>query len=205
LSVDGLTGFLWRELGSRMRRVRQAAGVSIRAAETRSGYSRGMLSLAENGRARPGRDLVRWYDEEFAANGLLLSLYAEAFTAAVLSTARVTGAPNRDALSLTGCDPACGVVVAPGAHVAARWTLRNTGKRRWTGRRLERLGPIGGSLVLASSRHVDVPTTAPGAEATVECEIVAPHRRGSYIGCWAMVDGCVPSQDAVVFFTVVVG
>lgn len=199
-----MTGFLWCELGSTMRRIRQAADVSIRAAETRSGYSRGMLSLAENGKARPGRDLVRWYDEAFAANGLLLSLYAEALTAGLLSSTRAAGAPNRDALNLVGSEPACGVIVAPGAHVAVRWTLRNTGSKRWKGRRLERLGAVGGSRVLESSRHVDVPDTAAGAEATVECEVVAPERRGSYVGCWAMVDGSVPSENAVVFFTVVV-
>src|SRR5690349_20873460 len=138
-----------------MRRVRRAADMSIRTAEARSGYSRGMLSLAENGKARPGRDLVRWYDEAFAANGLLLSLYAEALTAALPASGRTAahpGAANGDALSLVGSDPACGAVVAPGVRVAVRWTLRNTGDKRWTGRRLERLGAVGGSLVLCSPR-----------------------------------------------------
>jgi len=212
LPVDELTGFIWRELGASMRRLRTAAHVSIRMAETRSGYSRGMLSLAENGKARPGRALVRWYDETFAANGLLLSLYAEALTAALPSSRAAApptqqpGTANGDALALVACDPAPGVIVFPGTRVLVRWTVRNTGEQQWTGRCLERMGAVDGSLVLSSARKLDVPDTAPGDQATVECELVAPERPGAYVGCWALVDGspAVPSEHAAIFFAVVV-
>ncbi|HEY2296434.1 MAG TPA: NBR1-Ig-like domain-containing protein [Jatrophihabitans sp.] len=206
MSGDELTELLWRELGRAMRRAREDAGVSIRNAEVRSAYSRGMLSLAETGKARPSRELVRWYDATFAANGLLLSLYIEALTAALPSSERLIDGCTGDALRVVDADPSCGVIVAPGARVWVRWTLRNTGTTAWTARRLERLGAVGGSLVLGSVRRVPVADTAPGAEVSVACELAAPELGATYVCCWALVDGSSSrsSRDAVVFFAVVV-
>jgi hypothetical protein len=211
LPRDELTELLWRELGGAMRRAREGAKVSIRNAEVRSAYSRGMLSLAETGKARPGRELVRWYDETFVAHGLLLSLYTEALTAALPSSERGPGLIDGctgDALRMVSADPGCGVIVAPNVNVPVRWTLHNSGTTTWTERRLERLGAIGGSLVLGSERYVSVPATVPGAEVTVDCELVTPELGGTYVGAWALVDtdGSVwrSSEDAVVFFAVVV-
>ena len=70
---------LWAELSASMRLLRQRAGMSLRQAELASGRGRGTLSQFENGKARPGRDLVEWYEATFFGDGLLLSLYMPLF------------------------------------------------------------------------------------------------------------------------------
>jgi hypothetical protein len=187
-----VTATLWDELGASMRRARRGAQLSLRQTQVKSGYSKGMLSLAENGKARPGLQLVQWYDEHFAADGLLLSIYAEARTAAVPDPLRRVGRTERpvpgDAMACVAVSPPSGGVVASGAQLLVCWTLRNDGAVGWTGRKLCRIGAVDGARVLISQRAVAVPDTAPGNDVDVTCVVGAPARTGTVAGFWEMVD-----------------
>jgi hypothetical protein len=187
-----VTVLLWDELGASMRRARRGTGLSLRQAQVRSGYSKGMLSLAENAKARPSRQLVHWYDEQFAADGLLLSIYAEALTASVPDPLRSVGRTERpvegDAMTCIAVSPPSGHVAAPGAELVVRWTVRNAGTVAWVGRALRRIGAVDGARVLTSERTVPVPDTHPGAEVEVACAVVAPSRVGTVAGFWEIVD-----------------
>ena len=127
----------WQELSQRLRELRQSGGLSLRAVEQRSGYGRGSPRKIENGKARPTRAQVEWYDSAFGGDGLLLSLYAEARGAH-----GVAEGPARDAISIPGDDISVidtllplGEVAKPGAQLLAGWTLLNDGIVPWSGRR----------------------------------------------------------------------
>jgi transcriptional regulator with XRE-family HTH domain len=74
---------LWTELSASMRALRLNSGMSLREVERTSGRGRGVLSQIENGKARPSRQLVDWYDRTLGGDGSLLSLYVEARSGAL--------------------------------------------------------------------------------------------------------------------------
>jgi transcriptional regulator with XRE-family HTH domain len=201
--TSSITSPLWRELGETMRRLREERGLSLRAAESLSGRSRRLLSQAERGAVRPSAELVRWYDDQFEAAGLLTAIYAEARAdggqqAGVPGLACGPGPDADDALRVLSIDPGHGSVAGPGERLTLRWRLRNEGRQIWRGRSLQRLGSIGGLRLLTSVRAVSVPDTAPGGEAEVTCSVLLPQYPGTVVGYWELrtADGrrCFPAE-----------
>lgn len=69
------------QLGSEVRRLRRAAGLTQAALASRAGYSRVYLTLVETGRDSPGEDFVRRLSAALDAGETLLRLYAELHSA----------------------------------------------------------------------------------------------------------------------------
>ncbi|HEY8302364.1 MAG TPA: helix-turn-helix domain-containing protein [Jatrophihabitans sp.] len=175
---------LWSELGSTMRRMRGAAGVSLRELEDRGTWRRSTISQVENGKARPSRQLVEWFDHELGSDGLLLSIYAEA-QAHQLRAVPAGDAP--DAATVLGVDPPAGLLVNRSARLQARITLVNSGAVRWTGRRLRRMGAYAGRRLIGSPPDAPVADLAPGDHTDVVVELEAPELPGSAIAYWQLV------------------
>jgi transcriptional regulator with XRE-family HTH domain len=185
------TGGLWRELGLTMRSVRELQRVSLRQLEQQSAWSRSTLSLAENGKARPSRQLVEFYEDRFGSDGLLLSLFGEATHSgfALMRTGRQLDVryPG-DSFTVEQLSPPTGAVLKPNAGVSCAWTVRNTGSVGWTGRKLLRVGPYGGPRVLSGPPSVVLPSLAPGAAAEVRTQVTTPTYRGAVVAFWQVVD-----------------
>ncbi|GAB2829279.1 hypothetical protein GCM10027176_36890 [Actinoallomurus bryophytorum] len=87
-----------KEFGTELRRLREAACLSLAQLARRTNYSKGHLSKIENGRARPNRLLARRCDEVLEASGVLSEL-AEVISAGRKSSTAVPGAsPQPSAL-----------------------------------------------------------------------------------------------------------
>jgi Helix-turn-helix domain len=56
-------------IGSRMRELRRASGVTVNHAADLSGWDKGHLSRVERGHSKPSQSLVAWYDDTFGAGG----------------------------------------------------------------------------------------------------------------------------------------
>ncbi|WP_143168012.1 helix-turn-helix domain-containing protein [Jatrophihabitans endophyticus] len=190
---------LWGRLGASMRAMRTAAGLSLRQVESETGTGRGTLSQIETGKARPNRAVVEWYDTVLGADGLLLSVFAEArgaYATAGHRDARRRAVPG-DAMVVT--DPALphGLLLDPGAVVAAAWTLHNIGVVPWSGRRLVRVGAHAAPGLPASARDAPVPACGPGERVRVEVAIRLPVLPGSFAAYWHLGDeagrDCTPA------------
>ena len=206
-----MTLFLWRELGENMRKVRVAAGASLRDVEARCGRSRGTLSQVENGKARPSVELVRWYDENFAADGLLLSGYADARAAGAVVAGRAApgdSAAAGDAMTLVSASPAFGAAAPADTAVELRWVLRNTGSVPWAGRALRRLGAVGGLRLLTTVSSTPLPDVAPGNQAEVVVTAQTPPIRSTVAAYWQLVDAsgtpCFPGDPLIAAQLVIV-
>lgn len=199
---------LWIELGESMRALRVGTGTSLRQAEAASGRGRGTLSQVENAKARPGRELVEWYDSAFAGDGLLLSIYAEA---------RGAHGPQRrdgpepfspvpgDRLRIEAALLAAGQLVRPGELIAAGWTVANLGTVPWHGRRLQRVGAHSAPRLLASAASIPVPDCGPGDRVQVRSVLEVPDVTGTFAAYWQFMDAaghaCYPPPTP---FTVLV-
>lgn len=181
-----MAGRLWSELGTTMRRVRGAAGVSLRDLETRGGWRRSTISQVETGKARPSRELVEWYDTELGSDGLLLAIYAEARSRQLLTHAAADGA--EDEVVVLDVDPPAGHLVNPSARLQARIVLHNAGSSPWRDRRLQRMGAYAGARLIGSTPSSAVPDCAPGANVDVIVDLRAPSLRGSVVAYWSLVD-----------------
>lgn len=173
-----------------MRALRESAGVSLRQAEARSGWGRGTLSQVENGKARPSRTLVEWYEQAFDADGLLLSTYAEA-RGAHRSEYRDSPAPHvldGDAFECANPLLPVGALVRAGRTVTVGWTLHNTGTVSWTGRQLRRVGAHAAAQLLGSPRAVDLPDCPPSGTVDARIEVTAPATPGTLAAYWQIVD-----------------
>jgi transcriptional regulator with XRE-family HTH domain len=177
-----------------MRLLRVAAGLSLRQAEVASGHGRGTLSQVENGKARPARELVEWYDTSLNGDGLLISLYAEARGARGPGASRVDPARVRpgDALRVEAPLLALGTLVRPGAHLTAGWTFVNTGRVAWFGRRLRRIGVPAAARMITSPPAGSLPDCGPGAAASITVPVDVPGQAGTFAAYWQVVDseGC---------------
>lgn len=186
-----MTGPLWSELGTTMRRARDEAGISLRDLETRGDWRRSTISQVETGKARPSRRLVEWYDTELGTDGLLLSIYAEARSQQLFApddqASSGDGEPDTDAVTVVDQDPPTGLLVGPSEQLQARITLTNSGARPWRGRMLRRMGAYAGARLIGSAPQVPVPDTEPGALAQVVITIRTPERLGSVIAYWRLV------------------
>lgn len=204
---------LWLELGASMRALRIAAGVSLRQAELASGRARGTLSQVENGKARPGRELVDWYDATFGGDGLLLSIYAEARVGPVAPRSAVRNGGSAiacvgaDGVEVVSMHPPAGHLVPADVPVEVSWTLRNAGTSAWFGRQLRRIGAYAGSRTISSPAVVDVPDAIPGEIVTVELLVRSPSSAGTAVAYWLMVaagEPCAVPQPVVAALLTVV-
>lgn len=195
---------LWAELGASMRLLRQNAGRSLRQVEAASGWGRGTLSQVENGKARPSRGLVEWYDAVLGGDHVLLSIYAEA------RGAHGPSAPGRpadlriidgDALAVDRPLLPFGVAVPVGSTVTAGWTLVNAGTVDWAQRRLGRVGAHAAARLLASAPAVPIPHCAAGDRVQLNVEIKVPLLPGTFAAYWQVLDAegrrCFPVADAL--------
>jgi transcriptional regulator with XRE-family HTH domain len=182
-----------------MRRMRGEAGVSLRDLESRGAWRRSTISQVENGKARPSRQLVEWYDAELGSDGLLLSMYAEARSRQLLvcpdelsvNGGRAHGgcAQCDGMLQVVDIDPPTGLLVERGANLRVRVTLRNTSGAAWRDRHLHRMGAYAGRRLIGSAPKTLVPDTDPGQAVDVLIEVQAPDLAGSVIAYWCMRDG----------------
>jgi transcriptional regulator with XRE-family HTH domain len=172
-----------------MRRVRGAAGVSLRDLETRGSWRRSTISQVENGKARPSRQLIEWYDSQLGSDGLLLSIYAEARSRQLLAHCDGPCEQCDDALEIVDVDPPAGSLVGRGARLQARVALRNEGITAWRGRELRRMGAYAGLRLIGSAREVAVPETGPGELAELLIDLRAPDIPGSVVAYWSLIDG----------------
>jgi len=139
------------------------------------------ISRVEQGSTMPSRELVRFYDATFEADGLLLSLFEVAIHAAEQTRRRAYGKRRRQGRKLPGDAStfleetvANGRCFKPGEVFQKQWRIRNSGTVPWRGRRLERQGPITGPGLITSERYVAIPDTAPSEIATIQALLKAP-------------------------------
>lgn len=195
---------LWSELGSTMREVRGAAGVSLRELEHRGGWRRSTISQVETGKARPSRELVEWYDTELGSDGLLLSIYAAARSRQL--GPRSPGGDDDD-LMVVDVDPPTGHLVNRGARLQARFTVRNTGTTAWRGRSMRRMGAFAGTRLIRSAPLAPVPRCAPGDMVDVMVDLRAPDSPGTVVAYWSLVDAsldeCAHSCPSVAVLLIV--
>jgi transcriptional regulator with XRE-family HTH domain len=170
-----------------MRRMRGAAGVSLRELETRGTWRRSTISQVENGKARPSRQLVEFCDDELGSDGLLVSIYAAARSRQLLAHGEDHCDGCGDGVQLINVDPPAGQLVNRGARLQARVSLRNVGSEPWRDRELRRMGAHSGLRLVDSARETRVPDTEPGDVADVVIDLRAPDVAGSVIGYWSMV------------------
>lgn len=200
---------VWRRLGADMRALRVQAGRSLRQAETASGWGRGTLSQVENGKARPSRALVDWYEAAFDGDGLLVSTFAEARGAHRAGPSRADGlavVPG-DGFAVDGATLPHGQLVPAGADLEAGWTFVNTGDVAWQGRRLRRVGTHSAAQLLSSPRSVAMDDCRPGGTVSVRVPLHAPETPGTLAAYWSIVDEddrrCYPAPSLVDVLVVV--
>ncbi len=168
------------------------------------GCSPSHISRVEQG-SKPSRELVQFYEDTFEADGLLLSLFEVAEHAPEQERRRAGGkrpklkrAIRGDASSFLGDSIPHGTLMEPGQVFEQRWRLRNVGTASWSGRRLERQGPLTGPGLITSLRFVDVPDAAPGESIEITAALKAPTYDCSSIAYWKMVDSdgalCFPDS-----------
>jgi hypothetical protein len=145
--------------------------------------------------AKPSRELVQFYEDTFQADGLLLSLFEVAEHAPEQERRRAGGKrprPKRaipgDASTFVGDTIPHGTLMEPGQVFEQTWRVRNSGEVPWTGRRLERQGPLTGPGLITSLRFVDIPETKPGEMAEITGLLKAPTYDCSSIAYFKMVD-----------------
>lgn len=195
-------------LGWTMQKLRQVEGLTGKQVAGAFGCSPSHISRVEQGHNRPSRELVRFYEETFQADGLLLSLFEVVEHHAEQERRRAGGhrpVPKRavpgDASRFVDDTVPHGTVMAPGAVFEKLWRVRNSGTVPWTGRQLERQGPLTGPGLITSARYVPVPDTAPGKVAEITATLKAPTYDCTSIAYFKMVDAdralCFPDSYQV--------
>ena len=181
---------LWQELSVSLRDLRENAGLSLRAVEKATGWGRGSLSQIENGKARPMRAQVEWYDDQLGGDGMLVSIFAEARGAhGPAGRARVqAGMRAGDAVEVLDALSALGDVVRTGSTVPIGWTLRNTGTVAWQGLVLRRVGPRAARGLIGGPATVMLPDCLPGGQIQVGFDITMPDVAATLAACWEIVD-----------------
>jgi transcriptional regulator with XRE-family HTH domain len=191
-------------LGWSMQKQRLAHGWTGKQVAEAFGCSASHISRVEQG-SKPSRELVQFYEETFQADGLLLSLFEVAEHAPEQERRRAGGRRPRlhraipgDASSFLGDTIPHGTLMEPGQVFEQTWSVRNSGKVAWVGRRLERQGPLTGPGLISSLRLVDVPDTKPGVVAEITALLKAPTYDCSSIAYFKMVDAagklCFPDS-----------
>lgn len=163
-----------------MRQLRRVHGWSGARTARAFGCSPSHISRVERG-TRPSRELVLFYEEQFGADGMLLSLLEVVEHAAEQDRRRSGGhrpqlvqALLGDASTFVGDTIPHGTAMTPGEYFTKEWRIRNSGKVPWVGRQLERQGPLTGPGLITSPRYVPVPDTKPGKVAIISAKLRAP-------------------------------
>jgi hypothetical protein len=103
-----------------------------------------------------------------------------------------------DASTFMGDTIPHGTVMEPGQVFEQTWRVKNSGEVAWTGRRLERQGPLTGPGLISSLRYVDVADTKPGEVAAITASLKAPTYDCSSIAYFKIVDAegrlCFPDS-----------
>lgn len=192
-------------LGWSMQKLRMVNGRTGKQVAEAFGCSPAHISRVEQGSTKPTRALVQFYEDTFQAEGLLLSLFEVADHAAEQERRRARGtrpplyhAMPGDASTFVGDTIPHGSLMAPGQVFEQTWTVRNSGTVPWTGRRLERQGPLTGPGLITSLRFVDVPNTPPGKLAQITAPLKAPTYDCNSIAYWKLIhaDGRLCFPDA---------
>ena len=181
-------------LGWTMRQFRRVAGRSGAHMAREFGCSPSHISRVEHGTSRPSRELVQFYEEQFEADGVLLSLFEVVEHAGEQGRRRSGGrrppfvhAVAGDASRFVGDTIPHGTVMAPGEFFEKEWRVRNSGSVPWAGRQLERQGPLTGPGLITSERYVPIPDTKPGKVAKIVGTLRAPSYDCSSIAYFKMV------------------
>jgi transcriptional regulator with XRE-family HTH domain len=135
-------------LGWSMQKARQVHGWTVKRTAQAFGCSSSHISRVEHG-SRPSRALVQFYDETFAAEGLLLSIFEVVEHAPEQDRRRSGGRRavlkrgiSGDASRFVDDTIPHGTLMKPGAIFLKTWRIRNSGTVAWRDRWLERQGPI---------------------------------------------------------------
>jgi transcriptional regulator with XRE-family HTH domain len=192
-------------LGWSMQKLRLIHGVTGKQVAQEFGCSPAHISRVEQGSSKPSRELVQFYEEQFEADGLLLSLFEVADHASEQERRRTGGRRPRlhraipgDASTFLGDTIPHGSLMEPGQVFEQTWRVKNSGTVAWVGRKLERQGPLTGPGLISSLRLVDIPDTKPGKVAVVTAPLKAPTYDCSSIAYFKMVDAdgrlCFPDS-----------
>jgi len=188
-----------------MQKLRLIHGWSGKEVAKAFGCSASHISRVEQGKNRPSRELVQFYEQTFEADGLLLSLFETVEHAGEQERRRAGGHRPRvyrairgDASEFVDDTIPNGSLMRPGQIFLKTWRIRNCGRVRWTRRQLERQGPLTGPGLITSSRYVPVPDTDPDAIATIAVPLKAPTYECTSIAYFKMVspDGSLCFPDA---------
>lgn len=194
-------------IGSRMRQLRQAAGVSLSRTAQMSGWDKSHLSRVECGATKGSRLLIEWYDAQFGAHQALMRQYLDLEQAGRQDRERtlrdIHHIPHTPRI-LAGTvpvdyDPADGAVLVtetipdgaqlePGQNFTKSWTLRNTGPITWHNRWLTRQGNPATPGWLISPHRVPVPDTSPGNDVTIILPLTAPKHAGATVAYFKLTD-----------------
>jgi hypothetical protein len=182
-------------LGWSMQKLRLVNGVTGKRVAQEFGCSPAHISRVEQGSSKPSRELVQFYEDRFGADGMLLSLYEVAIHAPEQERRRAGGKHPMlcptilgDSSTFVGDSIPHGTLMQPGQVFEQTWRVRNSGTVAWTGRRLERQGPLTGPGLISSLRYVDIPSTKPGEIAKITAPLKAPTYDCSSIAYFKMVD-----------------
>lgn len=181
-------------LGWSMQKLRLVNGWTGKQVAEAFGCSPSHISRVEQG-SKPSRELVQFYEETFAADGLLLSLFEVAEHAAEQERRRAGGKRPKltqaipgDASTFVDDTVPLGTLMQPGQVFEQTWRVKNSGTVAWQGRRLERQGPLTGPGLITSRRFLDVPDTEPGEIAEITAPLKSPTYDCSSIAYFKMVD-----------------
>lgn len=181
-------------LGWSMQKQRLVHGWTGKRVAEAFGCNASHISRVEKG-SRPSRELVQFYEDNFEADGLLLSLFEVAEHSAEQERRRAGGkrpklrrAVPGDASTFLGDTVPHGTLTTPGQVFEQTWRVQNSGTVPWQGRKLERQGPLTGPGLITSLRLVDIPDTEPGGIAEIASLLKAPTYDCSSIAYFKMVD-----------------
>ena len=154
-----------------MQKLRMVNGWTGKQVAEAFGCSPSHISRVEQG-SKPSRTLVQFYEDTFEAEGLLLSLFEVAESAPEQERRRAGGCRPKlhrsipgDASTFVGDSIPHGTLMEPGQVFEKVWRVRNSGTVVWTGRRLERQGPLTGPGLITSQRFLDIPDAQPMTDA----------------------------------------
>ena len=200
-------------LGWTMQKQREVHGWTVKQTAKAFGCSPAHISRVEHG-STPSRALAQFYDDTFAAEDLVMSLYEVAVAAPEQDRRRAGGrrpqlrrATPGDVSEFIDDTIPHGTLMKPGEFFLKTWRVRNSGTVPWVGRQLERQGPITGPGLITSRERVAIPDTKPGEIAKIYAPLKAPTYDCCTIAYFKMVDAeaqlCFPENymlglDAVV-------
>lgn len=188
-----------------MRQLRRVNGWTTSQVAEGYGCSVSHISRIERG-ARPSRELVQFYEDQFEADGMLLSLFEVVDYNAEQQRRRAGGKKPRkvkaipgDASTFVDETVPSGTRLEPGIIFVKTWQIKNSGNVPWTDRQLERQGPLTGpGLITSIVRRCEIPDAEPGETVEIEVLLKAPTYDSTSIAYFKMVDSegnlCFPDS-----------